>query len=204
MGIYQWQACRQAAGLHGLLPLKAFSSVERRSIHEHQQLRPLQPSAHDDLERLLAASNQVMAATQLVKGHPHQSGPIQACNMAEDVFQAAHLALVEAVAEPEAGWGEANVPALLDELLVADNQARFARGLFNDATEAYNESIQMWPTRVLARLMGFHPAASPFATVSMIRRFAWCGTTRSMSAAVSPAFATAARAVEARVRVAKR
>lgn len=147
--------------------VSAFANLDTqlRRRHEvvprlHQQLRPLQPSAHDDLERLLAASNQVMAATQLVKGHPHQSGPIQACNMAEDVFQAAHLALVEAVSAPDEGWGDAPVPALLDELEVADNQARFARGLFNDATAAHNEAIHLWPTRILARVMGFHPAAS--------------------------------------------
>lgn len=147
--------------------VSAFANLDTQLRRRHelvprltQQLRPQQPDAHDALERLLAASNQVMAATQLVKGHPHQSGPIQACNMAEDVFQAAHAGLIERVCEPDEGWLGADVPTLLDDLLIADNQARFARGLFNDTTAAYNDAIHLWPTRALARVLGFAPAAS--------------------------------------------
>ena len=44
----------------------------------------------------------------------------------------------------------------------------------------------------------------PFATASMILMLAWCGTNRSMSSAVRPAFSIEARAVEASVLVAKR
>ena len=44
----------------------------------------------------------------------------------------------------------------------------------------------------------------PLATASMIRMFAWWGMNRSMSAAVRPAFSTAASAVDASVRVANR
>ncbi|MEY4766983.1 MAG: hypothetical protein RI907_3656 [Pseudomonadota bacterium] len=123
-------------------------------------LRPLLPHTHDALERLQAASSQVMAATQLVKGHPHQSGPIQACSMAEDLFQEAHARLVEAVSACDLQDEATSVNALLDELQQADNQARFARGLHNDAAAAFNEAAALWPTRALARLAGLQPAAS--------------------------------------------
>jgi LemA protein len=56
------------------------------------------------------------------------------------------LRLDEAVAAPAAAWRDA--------------QARlaFARQLFNDAAQAYNEAIAIFPTRLLLGLFSFGPA----------------------------------------------
>ncbi len=125
----------------------------------HANVRPQLPSAHDTLERVMAASNQVVAATDLVKGHPHQSGPLHSCSMAEDVFQASHAQLHAVLAEQGDALQGPELDSLVEELLLADNQARFARSLFNQATQAYNSATAMWPTRLLARSFGFGWAA---------------------------------------------
>ncbi len=125
----------------------------------HSALRPQLPAAHDVLERLVAASNQVMAATDLVKGHPHQSGPLHSCSMAEDVFQEAHARLLELLAPIQAHAPSPDLGVQLAELALADNQARFSRSLFNEATQAYNRALRPWPTPLMARLAGFGRAA---------------------------------------------
>jgi LemA protein len=144
----------------------AFASLEIQLRRRHElaprlqsALRPQLPAAHDVLERLVAASNQVMAATDLVKGHPHQSGPLHSCSMAEDVFQEAHARLLELLAQPEASALLPELSAQLAELELADSQARFSRSLFNEATQAYNRALRPWPTPLMARLAGFARAA---------------------------------------------
>jgi LemA protein len=144
----------------------AFASLETQLRRRHElaprlqaALRPQLPAAHDVLERLVAASNQVMAATDLVKGHPQQSGPLHSCSMAEDVFQEAHARLLELLAQPEASALLPDLGTQLAELELADSQARFSRSLFNEITQAYNEAVRQWPTRLIARLAGFARAA---------------------------------------------
>jgi LemA protein len=144
----------------------AFASLDTQLRRRHElaprlqgALRPQLPAAHDVLERLVAASNQVIAATDLIKGHPHQSGPVHSCNMAEDVFQEAHARLLALLAQPEATALLPELSAQLNELELADNQARFSRSLFNEACQAYNLAARQWPTQWVARFMGFGRAA---------------------------------------------
>lgn len=145
----------------------AFSNLATQVRRRHElsqqlreRLRGVWPAGHDVLERVQAASSQMVAATDLVKGHPNQSGPLHSCAMAEDVFQEAHGSLLEHLQAltPGDDWPD-DVPGLLDELSKADNQARFARGLFNEATQRYNDATVQWPTRLVARPSGFQRAA---------------------------------------------
>jgi LemA protein len=50
------------------------------------------------------------------------------------------------------------VAASLRELHDVDLRLAFARQLFNGATEAYNQALDQFPTRLLAGLFRFHPA----------------------------------------------
>ncbi|MCC7545082.1 MAG: LemA family protein, partial [Aquabacterium sp.] len=70
----------------------------------------------DTLERVTAARAQVMAATDLVKTRPNQSGPIQSLSMAEGVLASAMTqfkAVVEAYPELKA---DQNMRELSEEL----------------------------------------------------------------------------------------
>jgi LemA protein len=147
--------------------LSAFAHLDTQVRRRHDivqrtvaSLRPLLPSAHDTIERLLAASSQVVAATDLVKGHVHQSGPIQSCSMAEDVFQDSHARLHTVIGEQDPAVVTTELHSLLEELQLADNQARFSRNLYNQATQTYNDAATLWPTRLVARLCGFGRAAA--------------------------------------------
>jgi LemA protein len=147
--------------------LSAFAHLDTHVRRRHDiaqrtvaSLRPQLPSAHDTLERLLAASSQVVAATDLVKGHVHQSGPIQSCSMAEDVFQNSHARLHAVLDEQDPAVSSPELSSLLEELQLADNQARFSRNLYNQAAQTYNEAATLWPTRLVARLCGFGRAAT--------------------------------------------
>jgi LemA protein len=152
----------------------------------HATVRPQLPAAHDTLERVLAASSQVVAATDLVKNHPHQSGALHSCSMAEDVFQDSHARLHTLLAEQGDALQGRELDGLLEELLLADNQARFARSLFNQATLAYNSATVLWPTRLLARTFGFGRAAQLQASPSRVE------ATRSRADTSAAASTTAA------------
>ena len=131
--------------------------IKAREQLKHVSQLNLTGAANDPLERLLAASSQVLAAADLVRSQPHQSSPLHASSMAEDVFQEAHARLVDALHAQEP-IVDPDAIALLDELVLADSQARFARGLFNEAAQAFNQARLQWPTRVVARVFGFQRA----------------------------------------------
>jgi LemA protein len=60
--------------------------------------------------------------------------------------QDAELRLQAPVATPAAGWRD------------AEARLAFARQLFNEAAQAYNEAISIFPTRLLLGLFSFGPA----------------------------------------------
>jgi len=48
---------------------------------------------------------------------------------------------------------------LQDELAGTENRIAVARKRFNEATQAYNAKIRIWPTAIIARILGFTPRA---------------------------------------------
>ena len=47
---------------------------------------------------------------------------------------------------------------LVKALREAEPRLGFARQLFNEAVQAYNDAVRLFPTRLLARLFGFGTA----------------------------------------------
>ena len=72
-----------------------------------------------------------------------------------------------------------------------------ASAMGTDAAEVFPYLSRFTNIRSIGR-------SRPLATASMIRMLAWCGMNRSMSDGCRPARSMAAKAVEARVRVANR
>ncbi|HEX5357434.1 MAG TPA: LemA family protein [Aquabacterium sp.] len=124
----------------------------------------------ETLERVTAARAQVMAATDLVKSKPNQSGPIMSLGMAEGVLASAmgrFNAVLESYPELKA---DQRLKDLSEELTHTENKVAFSRQLFNDASLDYNNAAQQFPTNVVASLFGFQEAAMLQATSSEAER----------------------------------
>lgn len=126
----------------------------------------------DTLERVTAARAQVMAAADLVKSKPNQSGPIKSLGLAESTLAGAmgrFQATIEAYPELKA---DASLRDLREELTHTENKVAFSRQLFNDATLDYNNAAHQFPANVVAGLFGFHTAEMLQATTSDAERAA--------------------------------
>ena len=124
----------------------------------------------ETLERVTAARAQVMAATDMVKSHPNQSGPIKSLGLAEGVLGSA-LGRFQAVAEayPELK-ADQQMADLREELIHTENKVSFSRQLFNDVTLDYNNAIHQFPTNLLAGLFSFQTAEMLQSTSSEAER----------------------------------
>lgn len=124
----------------------------------------------ETLERVTAARAQVIAAADLVKSRPNQSGPIKSLGMAEGVLASAmgsFRAIVEAYPELKA---DQTLRELSEELSHTENKVAFSRQLFNDATLDYNNAAHQFPTNIVAGLFGFRTAAMLQSTTSDAER----------------------------------
>jgi len=124
----------------------------------------------ETLERVTAARAQVMAATDMVKSHPNQSGPIKSLSLAEGVLGSAlgrFQAVVESYPELKADQQMAD---LREELIHTENKVAFSRQLFNDVTLDYNNAIHQFPTNLLAGLFSFQTAEMLQSTSSEAER----------------------------------
>lgn len=121
------------------------------------------------LQTVLAATRQAQAATDHALARPSSAGAIQSLGLAEQVLEGALRPLRVLI---EARPGLFGVPdrgeraqALLLELQDAEAQLGFVRRLFNEAVAAFNGAVHELPTRLVASLFGFRPAA-PLASAS--------------------------------------
>lgn len=121
------------------------------------------------LQTVTAAARQALAAAEHVRLRPGSAGAVQSAGLAEQVLEGALRplrVLIEArpavVREPALGE---RVQALLIELQEVDAQLAFVRRLFNEAVKAFNGAVHELPTRLVAGLFGFRPAA-PLASAS--------------------------------------
>jgi LemA protein len=121
-----------------------------------EALRPL--LSHDDphaADALLGALLQVRAAADSVRARPVSAAQVGALATAEGVFATA-LARLVGVLERHPEEREGLVIAQgLTALRELEPQLTFARQLFNDSSERYNEAARQLPTRLLTRLFGF-------------------------------------------------
>lgn len=123
-----------------------------------QALRAPLQAEQGALDALVAALLGAQAATTGLRARPSAARAALAFSHAEGSWAAAFSrvkALVEQQAELQA---DAGVAPQLHALADAQARVGFARQLFNDAAESYDEAARLFPTSLLARLYGFGPA----------------------------------------------
>lgn len=126
----------------------------------------------ETLERVTAARAQSMAAADLVRSQPNQSGAIKSLNLAESVLGSAmgrFQAVIESYPELKA---DQTLRDLSEELTHTENKVAFSRQLFNDVTLDYNNGIHQFPANVLAGAFGFRTAAMLQSTATEAERAA--------------------------------
>lgn len=110
------------------------------------------------LDALLAAQAQVAAAADGLRPRPMVADAAQAVVRAEGLMAAASarvLALLDLQSELRGSQAVAPHAQVLRD---AEPRLAFARQLFNDAVQGYNDAARQWPTRWLTRLYGFGTA----------------------------------------------
>ncbi len=124
----------------------------------------------DTLERVTAARAQAMAANDLARNKPLESGAIQSLTMAESSLASAlgrFQAVVESYPDLKA---DTQMRDLAEELTHTENKVAFARQYFNDATLVYNNAAEAFPTRLVSSLFGFKSGAMLQSTSSEAER----------------------------------
>jgi LemA protein len=125
-------------------------------------LLAVRPALTEDapaLDALQGAVLQVQAAAEAVRARPIAAHRMAAFVTAEQVLASA-LARLLALLEHHPALRD-ETPAVAEGLAaLRDLEPRlaFARQLFNDAAQAYNEAARQWPTRLLTHLFGFGTA----------------------------------------------
>jgi LemA protein len=111
------------------------------------------------LEAVVAARTNAFAASQKAAANPGDPAAMNALNQAEGQLNGA-LGRLIAVAEayPDLKANQ-NMLSLQEELTSTENKVGFARQAFNDAVTAFNNQRQVFPTVIVANLLGFTEAA---------------------------------------------
>lgn len=110
------------------------------------------------LDALLTGQAQVAAATDALRPRPLRADLTPPLVRADGLMGSASarvLALLDL--HPELGT-EPDVAGPAAQLREAAPRVAFARQVFNEAVQTYNEAVRLWPTQVLARVFGFHEA----------------------------------------------
>lgn len=110
------------------------------------------------LEAVLTAQAQLQAAANAVRERPALAPRAAALAGAEATLGAALSRLLALLEQQPALAGADDVVLHLATLQDATRRLGFARQLFNDAVQAYNEALHQFPTRLLSRLFDFTAA----------------------------------------------
>ena len=126
---------------------------------------PLAAALREPLEReqsaldaLRAAQIQVQAAADAVRQRPVQADRISTLVIAEAAMRAATSRVLALLDQHPALLEDEAIAGPVRALREAEPRLGFARQLFNDAAQTYDEAVQQFPTRLLARLYGFGEA----------------------------------------------
>lgn len=121
-------------------------------------LRDGLPGEGAALDALVAGQARVAAAADAMRAHPVRADAAEVLVQAESGMASASarvLSLLDLQADLGADPAVAGPAAVLRE---AGPRLAFARQLFNDAVQTYNDAARLWPTRLLVRLYGFGTA----------------------------------------------
>jgi LemA protein len=146
---------------------RAFVPIDAQMRQRHllleqwvDSLRPWIAHNPQALDSVIAACGQLQAACDVARSRPSAARPMASLRLAEETLAEARARLrSELPARPEmlAGVG---VTLLGEELAAADSTLEFARRQFNEATQSYNDSLDHFPTWVIAGLFGFRGAGT--------------------------------------------
>jgi LemA protein len=111
------------------------------------------------LEAVVAARTNAVAAGQKAAANPGDPAAMKELSQAEAQLGGA-LGRLIAVAEayPDLKANQ-NMMSLQEELTSTENKVSFARQAFNDAVTAFNNQRQVFPTVIIANLLGFTEAS---------------------------------------------
>lgn len=143
----------------------AWQQVDEVLLRRGEAVAPLVAALRDGLvgegaalDALLTAQAQVAAAADALRPRPVIAEAAQALTRA-DALMAAATARVLALLDLQVELRHAETVAPHAQALrEAEPRLAFARQLFNDAVQAYNDAARQWPTRLLTRLFGFGTA----------------------------------------------
>ena len=124
------------------------------------------------LQAVIAARGQAQGAAAQARAAPTSSAAVGALAVAEGVLGGSLgrlMAVAEAYPELKA---DATMQSLSEELASTENRLGFARQAFNDQALDFNNAAQQFPALIVARLLGFAPAAMLEATRSEAERAA--------------------------------
>ena len=124
------------------------------------------------LEAVIKARGQAQSAATAARGQPGDAGAIGALAAAEGVLGGAlGRLMVVAEAYPDLK-ADATMQSLSEELTSTENRLGFARQAYNDQALEFNDAATQFPDLIVARLMGFAPAAMLESTRSEEERAA--------------------------------
>ena len=120
--------------------------------------RGAMPSEHSAIDAWLAAQASSRLAAEALRAKPVQAARAVALAAAEAPLAAAGARVMALLEQHPQLLSDATVAAHLASLREAEARLGFARQVFNEAAQAYNDAVRLFPTRLLARLYGFGTA----------------------------------------------
>ncbi|MEY8875141.1 MAG: LemA family protein [Leptothrix sp. (in: b-proteobacteria)] len=111
------------------------------------------------VEQLRTAARRAGLASDQVQGNRLRAGALQQLAVAEETLMSALDDLVEALQDLTSGTGpDPTVSGLLRQRDMLQEQIRFSRQLYNQASDEHNRALALFPTTLVATLYGFHSA----------------------------------------------
>lgn len=135
--------------------LRTLASAGQQLAERGRAWLPAEGSA---LDHLMQTSADLQTAVQAVAARPHAAEPVAQLAVAQALHAAALQRARSLLALVEHDEPDAERRTLLVSLQGAEQQRDFARQLFNQRVQGFNEAQAAWPTRALTGLFGFHDA----------------------------------------------
>jgi flagellar hook-associated protein 3 FlgL len=110
------------------------------------------------LDALIAAQTQVRSAADALRARPVQVALAQALVAAESAMASASSRVLALLDQHDALRVDAAVAPFAGVLRDSGARLAFARQLFNEAAQTYDDAVHQFPTRLLISLYGFGPA----------------------------------------------
>lgn len=123
-----------------------------------ERIRPAMDSEQTALDAWLAAQATTRKAADALRQRPVVADLASALAAAEAPLAAAAARVMALLDQQPAVLADTTVAAHVATLRETEARLGFARQVFNEAAQAYNEGVRVFPTRVLARLVGFGTA----------------------------------------------